>query len=73
MVNQPYLPTPGPGMPTPGVPATSPSNLLFSATSQILEDSPQSATEISEFDFLFAQENLERSGLTIPEGDPLPL
>lgn len=71
VVNAAYLPTPG--GPTPGGPSLSPSNLIFSATSQLLEDSPQSAQEISEFDFLFAQENLERSGLQLGEGDPLPL
>lgn len=55
------------------LPSASPSNLLLNATQQILDDSPSSANEISEFDFLFAQENLERSGITINEGDPLPL
>lgn len=64
LVNPTFLPTPSA--------ALSPA-LLLSATSQLLEDSPQSAQEISEFDFLFAQENLERSGLQIGEGDPLPL
>lgn len=56
------------------IPATtSPSTLLLNAPQQIPDDSPSSANEISEFDFLFAQENLERSGLTVNEGDPLPL
>lgn len=64
LVNPTFLPTPA---------AVSPANLLLSATSQLLEDSPQSAQEISEFDFLFAQENLERSGLQLGEGDQLPL
>ncbi|KAL1406859.1 hypothetical protein Q8F55_006268 [Vanrija albida] len=66
LVNTGYMGTPGQSHHSPG-------NLLLSAASQVLEESPQSTHEISEFDFLFAQENLERSGLQLGEGDPLPL
>ncbi|CAK9787310.1 hypothetical protein CC85DRAFT_272355 [Cutaneotrichosporon oleaginosum] len=61
LVNTPFL-------------AVSPSNnLLLNATTQLLDESPQSAQELSEFDLLFARENLERSGLQIGEGEHLPL
>jgi hypothetical protein len=60
LVNTPFL-------------AVSPNNLLLNATTQLLDESPQSAQEISEFDLLFARENLERSGLQIGEGEHLPL
>ncbi|BEJ14452.1 hypothetical protein CspHIS471_0402190 [Cutaneotrichosporon sp. HIS471] len=53
--------------------AVSPNNLLLNATNQLLDESPQSAQELSEFDLLFARENLERSGLQIGEGEHLPL
>lgn len=73
----------------PGAPAPAPSetagsvgsehtpfvpNLLMGA-SQILDESPSGSEnrEISEFDLLFAQENLQRSGLSLGEGESLPL
>lgn len=57
------------GSDTPFVP-----NLLMGA-SQILDESPSGSEnrEISEFDLLFAQENLQRSGLSLGEGESLPL
>lgn len=55
---------------TPQVP-----NVLIGA-SQMLDESPSSSSEhreITEFDLLFAQENLQRSGLSLNEGEALPL
>ncbi|KAK4689740.1 large subunit ribosomal protein L4, partial [Tremellales sp. Uapishka_1] len=54
-----------------GAASHSPASLLYNAT-QIINDSPQS-NELLEFDFLFAQETLERAGLSLEEGDQLPL
>jgi len=39
----------------------------------MINDSPSSATDLFEFDSLFAQETLERAGLKLGEGDQLPL
>ncbi|KAL7424072.1 hypothetical protein Q5752_001657 [Cryptotrichosporon argae] len=60
--------------PSAALAALSPGTLLLSAT-QMMHDSPSSSGghELSEFDLLFAQENLERAGLQLGEGDALPL
>jgi len=58
--------------PIQGNPALSPNSLLAS-TGQMINDSPSSATDLFEFDSLFAQETLERAGLKLGEGDQLPL
>ena len=42
-------------------------------TQQLLDDSPSSATDLFEFDNLFAQETLERAGLKLGKGEQLPL
>lgn len=39
----------------------------------MMNDSPNSGTELFEFDQLFAQETLERAGLSMGEGNQLPL
>lgn len=55
---------------TPSVPS------LLLGASQMLDESPGSGSEhreITEFDLLFAQENLQRSGLSLGEGESLPL
>jgi hypothetical protein len=46
--------------------------LLYNAAA-IINDSPQSGTDNFDFDFLFAQETLERAGLSLGENDQLPL
>lgn len=51
----------------------SPNSILFNATQQMMNDSPNSGTELFEFDQLFAQETLERAGLSMGEGNQLPL
>lgn len=51
----------------------SPNSMLFNATQQIMNDSPTSGTDLFEFDQLFAQETLERAGLSMGEGNQLPL
>ncbi len=66
LVNPSYLPTPNP--PT----GVSPRSLLMMG-SNLVEGSPQSATELFEFDLLFAQETLEKAGLQLGEGNQLPL
>jgi hypothetical protein len=38
-----------------------------------LEDSPSTSGDMFEFDSLFALETLERAGLTLGEGNQLPL
>lgn len=68
------LDMPLPDSHTPGAAAISPSLLL--GTAQMLDGSPSSGSEhreITEFDLLFAQENLQRSGLSLNEGESLPL
>ena len=51
----------------------SPNSILFNATQQMMNDSPNSGAELFEFDQLFAQETLERAGLSMGEGNQLPL
>jgi len=70
LVNPAYYPTPtGSNIPT----GLSPNSMLFQATQHIMNDSPSSGTDLFEFDQLFAQETLERAGLSRGEGNQLPL
>jgi hypothetical protein len=71
LVNPAYYPTPS-GSNT-GPPGLSPNSMLFNATQHIMNDSPTSGTDLFEFDQLFAQETLERAGLSRGEGNQLPL
>jgi hypothetical protein len=54
-------------MPTPEA------SLMLTQAGQIINDSPSSGGDVFEFDSLFAQETLERAGLSLGEGDQLPL
>lgn len=56
-----------------GPPALSPNSNFLQQASQIINDSPSSAPDLADFDSLFAVETLERAGLTLGEGDSLPL
>lgn len=48
--------------------------MLAQAGSRIINDSPSSGGgDTFEFDALFAQEALEKAGLSLGEGDQLPL
>jgi hypothetical protein len=70
LVNPSYYPTPtGSSLAT----GLSPNSMLFNATQHIINDSPASGTDLFEFDQLFAQETLERAGLSRGEGNQLPL
>jgi hypothetical protein len=69
LVNPAYYPTPTGSQ----VAALSPNSMLFNATQQMMNDSPNSGTDLFEFDQLFAQETLERAGLSRGEGNQLPL
>lgn len=82
LINSSYYPTPTPsgvggmGSGAPGQmgpPALSPNSNFLQQASQIINDSPSSAPELADFDSLFAVETLERAGLTLGEGDQLPL
>jgi hypothetical protein len=53
--------------------AISPSSNLLQTAGQIINDSPTSGTDLFEFDSLFAQSILEKTGLSFNEGDQLPL
>ena len=66
LINPAYYPTPPSGA------AVSPGSMLFTA-GPMINDSPSSATDTFEFDSIFAQETLERAGLTMGEGNQLPL
>lgn len=75
-------PTPGGGMHGTGTgtgagvagpSAISPSSNLLQTAGQIINDSPTSGTDLFEFDSLFAQSILEKTGLSFNEGDQLPL
>ncbi|WRT67181.1 uncharacterized protein IL334_004147 [Kwoniella shivajii] len=46
--------------------------VLMNATNQLMNDSPSSA-ELFEFDSLFAQETMERAGISLGEDNQLPL
>lgn len=46
---------------------------MLTQAGQIINDSPSSGGDVFEFDSLFAQETLERAGLSLGEGDQLPL
>ena len=67
LVNPAYYPTPGSG----GT-ALSPNSMVITA-GQLINESPSSATDLFEFDSVFAQEMLERAGLKLGEGNQLPL
>jgi hypothetical protein len=49
--------------------------MLLQQAGQIINDSPNSATatDLFEFDSLFAQDIIERTGFPLQEGDQLPL
>lgn len=70
LVNPAYHTTPNHSQ---SVPAMSPNSILFNATQAMMNDSPTSGTDLFEFDQLFAQETLERAGLSMGEGNQLPL
>ena len=69
LVNPAYYPTPTGSNMT----GLSPNSILFNATHHMMNDSPSSGTDLFEFDQLFAQETLERAGLSRGEGNQLPL
>lgn len=66
LVNPAYLAAGGPMEHATG----SPGMIFHPGT--IINDSPSSA-DLFDFDFSFAQETLERAGLTLDEGSQLPL
>ncbi|WWC69418.1 uncharacterized protein I206_103357 [Kwoniella pini CBS 10737] len=70
LVNPAYYPSPAPG----SIPNMSPTSaaVLRNATNQFINDSPNSA-ELFEFDSLFAQETMEKAGITLGEDNQLPL
>lgn len=68
LVNPAYL---GTGTPRDHATGSPSQNLLFNAGT-IINDSP-SSVELFDFDFSFAQETLERAGLSLDEGSQLPL
>lgn len=84
LINPNFLPTPTPGqqaqmhLPQAQSGATnnnlnlSPSALLQQAQG-IINASPESGTDLFEFDQLFAQETMERAGLSMNDSDQLPL
>ncbi|EIW69439.1 hypothetical protein TREMEDRAFT_73857 [Tremella mesenterica DSM 1558] len=73
MSSQPHRPQMGPSQIQPvQAPAASPGNAFF-AQNPVLNESPLSGQDIFEFDSLFAQETLERAGLTLDDSNQLPL
>lgn len=72
LVNSAFFPTPTPSVGAGTGGGVSPTSMLMPA-GNIIDDSPTSAADLFEFDSLFAQETLERAGLTLGEGDQLPL
>ncbi|KAK8869752.1 hypothetical protein IAR55_000320 [Kwoniella newhampshirensis] len=82
LVNSAFYPTPSPGPASgpasgPAAPTNmSPNNAaMWSASNtanQMINDSP-SSVELFEFDSLFAQETLERAGISLGEDNQLPL
>ncbi|RXK39487.1 hypothetical protein M231_03155 [Tremella mesenterica] len=73
MSSQPHRPQMGPSQIQPvQAPTASPGNAFF-AQNPVLNESPLSGQDIFEFDSLFAQETLERAGLTLDDSNQLPL
>ena len=70
LINPHYVNTPGTSLEFSGI---SPQSMMLTQTGQIINDSPSSGGDLFEFDTLFAQETLEKAGLTLGEDDQLPL
>jgi len=70
LINPNYINTPGNPLDFAGI---SPQSMMLTQAGQIINDSPSSGGDLFEFDSLFAQETLEKAGLTLGEDDHLPL
>jgi hypothetical protein len=70
LINPHYVNTPGTSIDFSGI---SPQSMMLTQSGAIVDDSPSSGADLFEFDSLFAQETLAKAGLTLGEGDQLPL